>query len=65
MAGGNQNTAGAGTSRSDHIQDGPIVDVEAMMTLMHGMVPQLSAQQQNKEAQDQQIALLRDGLLAA
>jgi hypothetical protein len=43
-----------------------------MMALMHGMVQQMGAQQQqlgvqqqNREVQDQQIALLRDGLLAA
>jgi len=73
MARGHANNSnGAGSSRSGPSQDGNGVDVAAMMALMHGMVQQMSAQQQqlgvqqqNREVQDQQIALLRDGLLAA
>jgi hypothetical protein len=36
-----------------------------MMTLMQGMIQQMNAQQQNREVQEQQITLLRDGLIAA
>ena len=57
------NSTGARSSHSVPSQNGPGVDVGAMMTLMQGMVQQLNAQQQNKEVQDKQITLLRDGLL--
>ena len=65
MACSNNNNSSVRSSQNGPLPVGPSVDVGAMMTLMQGMVQQLSAQQQNKEVHDQQIALLRDGLMEA
>lgn len=60
MARGNNNHGGAGSS-----QNGPVLDVAAMMTLMQGIVQQLGEQQQNRESHEQQLTILRDALITA